>query len=156
MKRLLSVLLAVVLGFGLLPVSTFAIEPNQPDFEKFLKGIGWDKQDYIDYIESKEWYLEDFESVDELGTPLSEESVQLVLEEFDLSREELNELLVEYGDIEDGQDVLEGTWIIFSEELHEYVDFYLNGEAGTPIDEENLQLLLKDYGFVSKEALVFK
>jgi processed acidic surface protein len=153
MKRLLSVLLAVVLGFGLLPVSTFAIEPNQPDFEKFLKGIGWDKQDYIDYIESKEWYLEDFESVDELGTPLSEESVQLVLEEFDLSREELNELLVEYGDIEDGQDVLEGTWIIFSEELHEYVDFYLNGEAGTPIDEENLQLLLKDYGFVSKEAL---
>lgn len=153
MKRLLSILLAVVLGFGLLPVSTFAIEPNEPDFEKFLKGIGWDKQDYIDYIESKEWYLEDFESVDELGTPLSEESVQLVLEEFGLSREELNELLVEYGDIEDGQDVLEGTWIIFSEELHEYVDFYLNGEAGTPIDEENLQLLLKDYGFVSKEAL---
>lgn len=153
MKRLLSVLLAVVLGFGLLPVSTFAIEPNEPDFEKFLKGIGWDKQEYIDYIESKEWYLEDFESVDELGTPLSEESVQLVLEEFGLSREELNELLVEYGDIEDGQDVLEGTWIIFSEELHEYVDFYLNGEAGTPIDEENLQLLLKDYGFVSKEAL---
>lgn len=153
MKRLLSILLAVVLGFGLLPVSTFAIEPNEPDFEKFLKGIGWDKQEYIDYIESKEWYLEDFESVDELGTPLSEESVQLVLEEFGLSREELNELLVEYGDIEDGQDVLEGTWIIFSEELHEYVDFYLNGEAGTPIDEENLQLLLKDYGFVSKEAL---
>jgi processed acidic surface protein len=153
MKRLLSVFLAVVLGFGLLPVSTFAIEPNEPEFEKFLKNIDWEKQDYINYIESKEWYLEDFESVDELGTPLSEESIQLVLEKFDLSREELNDLLVEYGDIEEGQDVIEGTWIIFSEELHEYVDFYLNGMEGTPIDEENLQQLLEDYGFESKEAL---
>jgi processed acidic surface protein len=153
MKHLLSVLLAFVIGFGVLPVITHAIEPNEPEFERFLKDIGWDKQDYIDYLESKEWYLEDVESVEDLGTPLSEESVQLVLEEFGLSREELNELLVEYGDIEEGQDVLEGTWIIFSEELHEYVDFYLNGWEGTPIDEENLLQLLNDYGFDSKEAL---
>jgi processed acidic surface protein len=153
MKRLLSVVLAVALCFGVLPVMTYAIEPNEPEFEEFLKGIGWNKQDYIDYIESKEWYLEDFESVDELGTPLSEESIQLVLEEFELSREELNELLVEYGDIEEGQDVLEGSWIIFSEELHELVDFYLNGWEGTLIDDDNLQQLLEDYGFESKEAL---
>ena len=153
MKHLLLVLLAVVMGVGLLPVSTLAIEPNELEFEKFLKNIGWDKQGYIDYIESKELYLEDFESVDELGTPLSEESIQLVLEEFGLSREELNELLVEYGDIEEGQDVLDGTWIIFSEELYEYVDFYLNEGEGTPTDEENLQQLLNDYGFDSKEAL---
>ncbi|RLL43902.1 processed acidic surface protein [Oceanobacillus piezotolerans] len=153
MKHLFSVLLTIVIGIGVLPVMTYAIELNEPEFEKFLKDIGWDKQDYVDYLESKEWDLEYFESVDELGTPLSEESVQLVLEEFGLSREELNELLVEYGDLEEGQDVLEGTWIIFSEELHEYVDFYLNGWEGTPIDEDNLQQLLDDYGFESKEAL---
>ncbi len=153
MKRLLSVLLAVLLGFGLLPISTFAIEPNEPEFEKFLKGIGWDKQDYIDYIESKDWYLEDYESIDELGTPLTEESIQPVLESFELTRDELNELLVEYGDIEEGQDVLDGTYIIFEEELIEYVDFYLNGFEGTPIDEENLQTLLDEYGFDSKEDL---
>jgi processed acidic surface protein len=153
MKQLVSVFMALVIGFGVLPVMTYAIEPNEPEFGTFLKDIGWNKQDYIDYMESKEWYLEDVVSIDDLGTPLSEESVGLVLEEFDLSREELNELLVEYGDIEEGQDVLEGTWIIFSEDLHEYVDFYLNGWEGTPIDEENLQKLLTDYGFVSKEAL---
>lgn len=153
MKRLLSVLLAVLLGFGLLPVSTFAIESNEPEFEKFLKGIGWDKQEYINYIESKEWYLKDFESIDQLGTPLMEESIQPVLERFELTRDELNELLVEYGDIEEGQDVLDGTYIIFEEELFEYVDFYLNGMEGTPIDEENLQILLDEYGFDSKEDL---
>jgi processed acidic surface protein len=153
MKQLVSVFLALVIGFGVLPVMTYAIEPNEPEFDTFLKGIGWNKQDYIDYIESKEWYLEDVESIDDLGTPLSEESIGLVLEEFDLSREELNELLVEFGDIEEGQDVLEGTWIIFSEDLHEYIDFYLNGWEGTPIDNENLQKLLTDYGFDSEEAL---
>jgi processed acidic surface protein len=153
MKHLLSVLLAIVIGFGVLPDMTYAIEPNEPEFEELLHDIGWDKEDYIDYLESKEWFLEDFEFVEDLGTPLSEELVQQVLEEFDLSREELNELLVENGDIEEGQDVLEGTWIIFSEELHEYVDFYLNGWEGTPIDEENLLQLINDYGFDSKEAL---
>ncbi|WP_226527926.1 processed acidic surface protein [Metabacillus niabensis] len=153
MKRLLSVLLGVLLGLGLLPVSTFAIESNEPEFEKFLKDIGWDKQEYIIYIESKDWYLIDFESIDELGTPLTEESIQPVLERFELTRDELNELLVEYGDIEEGQDVLDGTYIIFEEELLEYVDFYLNGMEGTPIDEENLQILLDDYGFDSKEDL---
>ncbi|MGM0852585.1 MAG: processed acidic surface protein [Bacillota bacterium] len=153
MKQLVSVLLALVIGFGVLPVMTYAIEPNESEFEKFLKGIGWNKQDYIDYIESKEWYLEDVESIDNLGTPLSEEAVGVVLEEFGLSREELNALLVEYGDIEEGQDVLEGTWIIFAEDLHEYVDFYLNGWEGTPIDEENLQKLLNDYGLDSEEVL---
>jgi processed acidic surface protein len=153
MKQLVSILLALVIGFGVLPVMTYAIEPNEPEFETFLKDIGWKKQDYIDYIESKEWYLEDVESIDDLGTPLSEEAVGVELEEFGLSREELNALLVEYGDLEEGQDVLEGTWIIFSEDLHEYVDFYLNGWEGTPIDKENLQKLLTDYRLDSEEEL---
>jgi processed acidic surface protein len=50
--------------------------------DQFLEDISWDKQDYINYLESKEWDLVDFESVDDLGTPLTEESIQLVLDEF--------------------------------------------------------------------------
>ena len=127
MKYLLSLLLAVVVGFGGLPVTTFAMESNDSEFEKFLKDIGWNKKDYIDYLESKDWYLKDFESVDELGTPLTEESISPVLKEFEMNREELNALLIQNGDIEEGQDVLEGTGIIFEEDLIDSVDFYLNG-----------------------------
>jgi processed acidic surface protein len=134
-------------------VSAFAIESNDKEFTAFLQEIGWESQDYIDYLESKEWYLEDFESVDELGTPLTEDGVQAVLQEFELTREELNDLLVEYGSIEEGQDVLEGTWLIFEEELREEVEFYINGWEGTPIDDENLQQLLKDYNLGSIEEL---
>ncbi|WP_191562209.1 processed acidic surface protein [Metabacillus idriensis] len=153
MKRLLSLVLAVALLFGILPLSAFAIESNDPDFEMFLDEMNWDKQEYIEYLESKEWYLEDFESVDEMGTPLSEESVQSVMQDFEMSREELNELLIENGDIEDGQDVLDGTFIIFEEELSEFVDYYLNGWKGTPIDDENLQELLEYYEFETREEL---
>lgn len=153
MKHLLSLVLAVALLFGILPLSAFAIESNDPDFEMFLDEMNWDKQEYIEYLESKEWYLEDFESVDEMGTPLSEESVQSVMQDFEMSREELNDLLIENGDIEDGQDVLDGTFIIFEEELSEFVDYYLNGWEGTPIDDENLQELLEYYEFETREEL---
>ena len=94
MKYILSLLLAVSVGFGVLPVTTFAIESDEPEFEEFLKDIGWDEQDYIAYLESKDWYLEDYESVNELGTPITEKSISLVLDEFDLNREKLNHFLL--------------------------------------------------------------
>lgn len=153
MKHLATLLLALSLSIGILPVSAFAIEQNDPEFEAYLKEIGWEKQDFIDFIENKEWYLEEFESVDELGMPITEEGVQSVLEDFDLNREELNELLVEWGDIEEGQDVLDSPYFLFNEDLETSVDFYLNGWEGTPIDDENLQQLLEEYNLESIEAL---
>jgi processed acidic surface protein len=153
MKHLVTLLLALSLSLGILPVSAFAIEQNDHEFEAYLEEIGWEKQAFIDYIESKEWYLEDFESVDELGVPLSEEGVQAVLQEFDLSREELIELLVEYGDIEEGQDVFDSPYLLFNEDLQISVDLYLNGWEGTPIDDENLNQLLEEYNLESLEAL---
>jgi processed acidic surface protein len=153
MKHLVTLLFALSLSVGILPLSAFAIEPNDQAFEAYLEEIGWEKQAFIDFIESKEWYLEDYESVDELGIPLSEKGVQSVLNEFELNREKLNELLVEYGDIEEGQDVLDSPYLVFNEDLQTSVDFYLNGWEGTPIDDENLQQLLDEYDLESKEAL---
>ncbi|WP_070119316.1 processed acidic surface protein [Bacillus marinisedimentorum] len=140
MKRFVSLLLAAALCFGVLPGSVFALEVNDPEFDQFLQDIGWGKQEYLDYLESKEWFLEDFETVDELGTPLTEKSVQQVLADYQISREELNSLLAEYGDIEAEQDVLDGTWIIFEEELDESVNFYLNGLEGILNDEDIAEL----------------
>ncbi|MFT8320620.1 MAG: processed acidic surface protein [Bacillus sp. (in: firmicutes)] len=153
MKRLLYLFSAIMIGFSFLPITTFAIESTDKDLDGFLKNISWDKQEYINYLKSKDWELDDFDSIDELGTPLTEETILPVLQDFDLTREELNALLTENGDIEKGQDVLEGSSILFSEELYDYIDFYLNGAEGTPIDDLNLQTLLNKYGYKSKEEL---
>ncbi|MDM5316233.1 processed acidic surface protein [Fictibacillus sp. b24] len=149
MKNVLTLLLAITLSLGLLPVSAFAIEANDKEFKAFLQEIGWTSKDYETYLKSKDWTLRDFDFVDELGTPLSEEGVQAVLKEFDLSREKLNELLTEYGALEEGQDVLEGTYVIFEEDLFEEIDFII----GTPINDENLQQLLNDYNLKSIDEL---
>jgi processed acidic surface protein len=149
MKKVVTFLLAITISLGILPLSAFAINANDKEYKAFLQEIGWNSKDFVAYLDSKEWALRDFDSVDELGTPLSEKGVQAVLKEFDISRDRLNELLVEYGNIEEGQDVLDGTYIIFEEELFEEVDFMI----GTPIDDINLQKLLSDYDLKSIEEL---
>lgn len=153
MKRLSSLVLAALLVFSVFPTFAFAIDSDSKELNAFLKEINWDKQAYLDYLESKDYSLEDFESVDELGTPLSEAAIPPVLKKYDLTREELNALLEENGDIEKGQDVLDSEWIIFAEDLDEYVGFYLSEGEETPLTEEALQQLIEDYGFESKEEL---
>lgn len=153
MKKLLALVICFSLFFTLFPTNSFAIEKGDKELEKFLQDIGWEKDEYISYLSSKGWTLADFYSTDELGTPLSEDSIQPLLIDFDLTREELNELLIENGDIDNGQDVLDGEYLIFVEELYDFVEFYLNGGYGTPINEQNLQELLTKYAFASKEEL---
>lgn len=137
MKKLLVLLMAVLLMISVVPVSTFAIEKNDPEFEKFLKEINWAKKDYIDYLNSKDWSLDEFSDVEELGTPLSEAGVLAVMTQFELTRDELNALMVEFGEIEEGEDVLESVSFIFNEDLEFYTDYYLS--AG--IEEDDLEFL---------------
>lgn len=152
MKRLFLLILSAALMFGFLPASAFAMDANDKGFEEFLKEIQWEKSAYIDYLESKGYSLEDdFESADELGLPITEETIQSVLTDFELSRSELNALLIENGDIEKGQDVLDTEWYLFIEELSDGINFYMNG--GTAITDDNLQELLEYYEFESKEEL---
>ncbi|WKA53877.1 processed acidic surface protein [Planococcus shixiaomingii] len=150
MKRLLIVLVAAVLLVGVLPVTAFAIEKDDPKFERYLTKIGWKKQDYLDFLRNKGWSLDEFDYLDELGTPLTEKELQSILTEYNITREQLNEWLVEFGQIEKGQDVLDSEYLIFKEWLVEYVDYYMEL---TPITPENLQELADYYEFGSVEEL---
>lgn len=153
MKKLISLLLSISLCLAIFPNATFAIEKDDKELEEFLQVIGWSKQDYLNYLKEKDYTLDDFYSVDELGTPLSEEFIQQLLKNYDLTREELNDLLIENGDIEENQDVLNGEYLIFNEDLDYYVDAYLNEFVGTPIDEDTLKELLTKYDFTSIHEL---
>ncbi|TWT07165.1 processed acidic surface protein [Planococcus sp. CPCC 101016] len=153
MKRLAVFLL--VLGFALsaMPFSAFAIKSDDAKFDQFLTEIKWEKQAYLDYLESKDWSLNDYDTVDELGTPLTEKNVQALASKHNLTRTEMNQLLYEYGDLEYGQDVLDGIYLIFIEDLEFYIAFYLEDFVGTPIDATNLKELMDEYGFASEKEL---
>lgn len=152
-KRLAVFLLLLGFAFSTMPLSAFAIKSNDAEFDQFLVEINWEKQDYLAYLKSKNWSLDEFDTVDELGTPLTDEGVQLLTATFDLTRAELNEVLYEYGDLEYGQDVLDGVYLIFVEDVEYSIEFYLNDGAGTPIDAINLQELMDRFGFTSEKEL---
>ncbi|WP_084243727.1 processed acidic surface protein [Planomicrobium okeanokoites] len=156
MKKLLVLLMAVLLVVSALPASTFAIAKDDPEFEKFLEEINWSKKSYINYLMEKNWSLDDFGDVSELGTPLSEEGVQTVMEDFELTREELNELLVEFGDIEEGEDVLDGTYLIFNEELYFFTEYYMTADFGM-IDEdgEEFAAFLESINWTKEDYLAY-
>ncbi|MGH2317130.1 processed acidic surface protein [Planococcus sp. SE5232] len=153
MKRLALFLLVLAVGVSTMPLSAFAIKADDAQFDRHLTEIDWKKQDYLDYLTGKDWSLEEFESADELGTPLTEAGIQALLGELEMTRTELNELLYEYGDLEYGQDVLEGTYLIFIEDVKFFVEFYLEEYTGTPINAVNLQELMERYGFTSETEL---
>ncbi|ANU27647.1 processed acidic surface protein [Planococcus versutus] len=153
MKRLIMFLLVFVFLLSTAPLSAFAIKSNDAKFDQFLTEIKWEKQDYLSYLKNKGWSLNEFYTVDELGTPLTQEGVEALLTKLDMTRAELNSLMIEYGDLESGEDVLDGVYLIFMEDVEDAVEFYLDGSTSTPIDATNLQELMERFGFASEKEL---
>jgi len=96
-------MLATALAFSLLPLSAFAaVNPKDPKFQSFLEEIGMNQEEFITYLqEYHDYTLEDFTNLaelkDYLGDPLTKENLQELLDEFELTRAELEKLLRENG-----------------------------------------------------------
>ncbi|QIZ07815.1 processed acidic surface protein [Priestia megaterium] len=151
MKRLLSVLLAVTLTLGLIPLTAFAqIDSQDQEFQNFLQEIGMSEDEFLTYLEDiHDFTLADFDSVSELkdylGPLVDESNLQDLLDRFELTKQELEDLLAENGTSLDEY--------IFYDDL--YFDVYelQYQEELTPITDESLQQLLDAYEFESKEEL---
>lgn len=154
MKAALTIITSLLMAITIGTLPALAVSEDGRDFERFLQSIKWEKADYLTYLDSKGWSLDEFDTVDELGTPLSETEVSKVLNMYDLTRAELNSLLEEFGEIDAGEDVLDGTYLLFTEELMESVDFYLSYQQDwTPITDAGLAALVAKYGFSSTSEL---
>ncbi|HAQ07521.1 MAG TPA: processed acidic surface protein, partial [Bacillus bacterium] len=99
--------------------------------------------------EVHDYSLEEFDSFEELrdylGPLVNEENLQQLLAEFELSEEELINLLEENGSSLDQ--------FVFYDDLYFQVSDLLYVEELTPITDENLQELLNEFDFESKEEL---
>ncbi|MCL6574062.1 MAG: processed acidic surface protein, partial [Bacillus sp. (in: Bacteria)] len=152
MKRLLSVLLAIALSIGLIPFTAFAqINSQDQEYQTFLQEIGMSEGEFQTYIEEMyDYTLADFDSVselkDSLGDLLDENNLQEILVDFEISKQELEDLLTENGtSLED---------YVFFDDLYFEVMYLVYEEELTLINDESLKQLLEDYEFESKEELV--
>ncbi|RWR08099.1 processed acidic surface protein [Siminovitchia fortis] len=103
MKRLLPAVLAAVLAIWALPLSAFAaVDPKDPEFQKYLERIGMSEEDFVTYFEDvHDFTLEDFDSVKEikdyLGDPINKENLNALLADYGMTKKELEQLLAENG-----------------------------------------------------------
>jgi processed acidic surface protein len=151
LRRLLSVVLAVVLAFGLLPYAALAqVDSQGEDFKVFLQEIGMSEEDFTAYLsEVHDYSLEDFDSLadlkDYLGPMVNETNLQELLDEYEMTEEELQSLLEE--------NELSLNDFVFYDDLYFQVSDLLYYEELTPITDESLQELLDEFDFESKEEL---
>ncbi|WP_339178758.1 processed acidic surface protein [Oceanobacillus sp. FSL W7-1293] len=163
-KKLLSICFALILMIGLLPSHAFALEADDSEVEEFIESIGWEVEDYEDYLAEYDWSLADFAEVSELGTPLNEEGLEELLDTYDLTYEELDTLFREEGLLLEDEEVLDSEIFMFMETTDVFIDFLLNEDSGESEDsfasleeeeitDEHLESIAAAYGFSSIEEL---
>ncbi|ARI76204.1 processed acidic surface protein [Halobacillus mangrovi] len=147
-----GLVMAVLVGLvvTLFPGVNYAA-PHTNEVESFVAELGWTVQDLEEYLDFYELSLEDFEDMDELreflGEPLTEENLNVLLSDYGLSLEEASQLLIENGELEEGQSILDAYALV--EDLDMDLSFY----NMTPLTDETLHQLLEDYE-LSYEELV--
>jgi processed acidic surface protein len=155
MKKIIPLTLAASIAFGTVPISALAFNTNDPAFQDYLKEIGMSQEELEEYLSYDGYILEDFQDVEdlrsELGEPLREENLKILLADYDLTEEELKELLIENGELEPNQEITDV--FKFYNDLEEYIDFLMEEAYSTPITEETLTAYLQEQN-MTKEQLI--
>ncbi|MGL4522155.1 MAG: processed acidic surface protein [Bacilli bacterium] len=148
MKKLLAILSVFVLFISTMSTVAYA-KPAGKEFVQFLSDARMTEAELETYL-NVEWdmSLEEFEDVEDLmsylGAPLTEAELALLLEEMELTREELNAQLVRAGELEEGQDVMDV--FHFVDDVYMYLEF----DDEDMFTEEMLAELAK-YGITQAE-----
>jgi processed acidic surface protein len=159
MKRLFSVLFIVILICLQLPLSAFA-QISDEEIENYLSPIGWTAEDLENYLQDYfDMSINDFETFGELkdwvGTPITAENRQQLLDEYNMSLEELQDLLAEYGETPEDYYFVEDLeaaihfYTSFDEELGEVTDFF----ALLGITDEELEKLFLHLSKLDEETV---
>ncbi|GIO21184.1 hypothetical protein J18TS1_42840 [Oceanobacillus oncorhynchi subsp. incaldanensis] len=163
-KKLLSICFALILMIGLLPSHAFALEADDPEVEEFIESIGWEVEDYEDYLADFYLGLADFDDVSELGTPVTEEGMDELIEKYDLTYEELEEMLREEGLLLEDEEITDSAVFVFMETTDILIEFLLNEDLGESEDsfssfeeeeitDEHLEALASEHDLNSIEEL---
>ena len=156
MKRVLAIFLmfALVMSFVKPGVSLAAIK--EADLKEFIEeeAIFEDVEEFENYYYYYfyEYHLDELSSIEELkeilGEKLTPEKVEEIALDYGFNdREELADMLLDYGELEEGS-TIEETYI-YTNALTDMLEF--NEETQTPITEETLNELLAEYEMTLEE-----
>jgi len=123
--------------------SSVLAAPKEKEVSEIIQTVGWTKQDLKEFLATKELTLDDFQNAQALkeaiGTPITPDSLEELLHDYSMTREELDILLAGFNE------KVQDYWNI--EDLDVAIDFYQNHENVMA----NLETFLLNAGITDTE-----
>ena len=144
MRYLKAILICLNTFLFMFNVSSVQAAPPEKELNQYLTGIGWTKQDLMEYLNYYEIPLDEFNTVEELkeilGTPINSTNFHELLKTYDLTEKEFNDLMDHFGDSKNEYK--------FIEDLDSSVEFYVNYDEFMAETEAGLA----EFGITEEES----
>ncbi|MGE7761771.1 processed acidic surface protein [Peribacillus sp. NPDC097895] len=138
MKRFFSFFVALVVLFslGLYGTKGFAATMiNQDELNAYLTEVRMTQEELEEYLTYYDLTLNELESLEELrdtlGPTVTPETLQKLLKEYEMTEAELTELLIDYGELEEGDSIIDTFHFIY--DIEDIIDLEMD------YDDEELE-----------------
>ncbi|WP_185151409.1 processed acidic surface protein [Peribacillus simplex] len=148
MKKIFSFFVALIVLFslGISGTKAFATTKiNQDELNAYLSEVRMTQEELEEYLSYYDLSLNELKSVEELrdtlGPTVTPETIQNLLKQYEMTEAELKELLIEYGELEEGDSIIDTFHFIY--DIEDIIDLemdYDEEEMGYD-DEEIIDLM---------------
>jgi processed acidic surface protein len=130
------VALIVLFSLGLSGTKAFAATKiNQDELNAYLSEIRMTQEELEEYLSYYDLSLNELKSVEELrdtlGPTVTPETIQNLLKQYEMTEAELKELLIEYGEMEEGDSIIDTFHFIY--DIEDIIDLEMD------YDEEEME-----------------
>ncbi|MFD9625997.1 processed acidic surface protein [Peribacillus muralis] len=148
MKRVFSFFVALIVLFsvGSIGAKGFAATKiDQAELNGYLTEVRMTQKEMEDYLAYYDLTLNDMESVEELrdtlGPTVTPETLKQLLKDYDMTEAELTELLIDYGELEKGESIIDTFHFIY--DIEDIIDLEMGYEdEELEFNDEELQDLM--------------
>jgi len=148
MKKYFSFLVALIVLFSLGSSGTkgfAATKINQDELNAYLSEVRMTLEELEEYLSYYELTLNELKSVEELrdtlGPAVTPETLQNLLKQYEMTEAELTELLMEYGELEEGDSIIDTFHFIY--DIEDIIDLEMDyDEEEMEYDDEEISDLM--------------
>ncbi|MFJ5750671.1 processed acidic surface protein [Peribacillus frigoritolerans] len=148
MKKYFSFFVALIVLFSLGSSGTkgfAATKINQDELTAYLSEVRMTQEELEEYLSYYDLTLNELKSAEELretlGPAVTPETLQNLLKQYEMTEDELTELLMEYGELEEGDSIIDTFHFIY--DIEDIIDLEMDyDEEEMEYDEEEISDLM--------------
>ncbi|MBX9954302.1 processed acidic surface protein [Peribacillus simplex] len=148
MKKYFSFFVALIVLFSLGSSGTkgfAATKINQDELNAYLSEVRMTQEELVEYLSYYDLTLNELKSAEELretlGPAVTPETLQNLLKQYEMTEAELTELLMEYGELEEGDSIIDTFHFIY--DIEDIIDLEMDyDEEEMEYDEEEISDLM--------------